>query len=88
MIDVYFPNSVFLLLPLIEALLMHRSSRRVEGWNSQTKLLVAESSFAVSLVLAVLPTFITRWIFKNGTLHENRVIVNLAHLHHVERQGW
>src|SRR6202162_3755283 len=40
MIDVYFPNGVFLLLPLIEALLAHRSSWRVEGWNLQRKLLV------------------------------------------------
>ena len=66
MIDVYFPNGVFLLLPLIEALLMHRSSWRVEGWNSQRKLLLAETLFAVSLVVAILPTFITRWIVYGG----------------------
>jgi hypothetical protein len=66
MIDVYFPNGVFLLLPLIEALLAHRASWRVNGWDSQRKLLFAEALFAVSLVLAVLPTFITRWIVYGG----------------------
>ena len=68
MIDVYFPNGVFLLLPLIEALLAHRASWRVEGWNSQRKLLFAETLFAVSLMFAVLPTFITRWIVFGGLI--------------------
>jgi hypothetical protein len=45
---------------------VHRSSPRVEGWNSQRKLLVAEAAFAASLVLAVLPTFITRWVVYGG----------------------
>jgi hypothetical protein len=66
MIDVYFPNGVFLLLPLIESLLAHRSSWNFDGWNSQSKLLFAEALFAASLVLAVLPTFITRWIVYGG----------------------
>jgi hypothetical protein len=66
MIDVYFPNGVFLLLPLIESLLAHRSSWKVDGWDSQRKLLFAETLFAVSLMFAVLPTFITRWIVYGG----------------------
>jgi hypothetical protein len=66
MIDVYFPNGVFLLLPLIEALLAHRLSWRVAGWNMQRKLLVREALFAVSVVLAALPTFITRRIVYGG----------------------
>jgi len=67
MIDVYFPNGVFLLLPLIEALLAHRSLwRRVDGWRSQRKLLFAETLFAVSVLFATLPTFITRWIVYGG----------------------
>ena len=66
MIDVYFPNGAFLLLPLIETLLAHRSSWTVDGWDSQRKLLFPETLFAVSLVLAVLPTFITRWIVYGG----------------------
>jgi hypothetical protein len=68
MIDVYFPNGVFLLLPLIEALLAHRASWRVEGWNSQRTLLFAGTLFAVSLMFAVLPTFITRWIVFGGLI--------------------
>ena len=68
MIDVYFPNGVFLLLPLIEALLAHWASWRVEGWNSQRKLLFADTLFAVSLMFAVLPTFITRWIIFGGLI--------------------
>jgi hypothetical protein len=66
MIDVYFPNGVFLLLPLIEALLAHRALWRVDGWCSQRKLLFAETLFAVSVVFATLPTFITRWIVYGG----------------------
>jgi hypothetical protein len=66
MIDVYFPNGVFLLLPLIEALLAHRASWRVDRWFSQRKLFFAETLFTISLVLAVLPTFITRWIVYGG----------------------
>src|ERR1700688_2999959 len=68
MIDVYFPNGVFLLLPLIEALLAHRSLWRVDGWRSQRKLLFVETLFAVSLLIAVLPTLITRWIIYGGLL--------------------
>jgi hypothetical protein len=66
MIDVYFPNGVFLVLPLIEALLAHRASWRLDGWDSQRKILFTETLFAISLVLAVLPTFITRWIVYGG----------------------
>src|SRR3984893_16119549 len=66
MIDVYFPNGVFLLLPLIEALLAHSASWRVDGWFSQRKLLFAETLFTISIILAVLPTFITRWIVYGG----------------------
>jgi hypothetical protein len=66
MIDVYFPNGVFLLLPVIEVFLAHRSLSRVDGWDSQRKLLFAETLFAASVVLAMLPTFITRWIVFGG----------------------
>ena len=68
MIDVYFPNGVFLLLPLMEGLLAHRASWGVGRWGSQRKLLFAETLFAVSVVLAVLPTLITRWIVYGGLL--------------------
>jgi hypothetical protein len=66
MIDVYFPNGVFLLLPLIEALLAHRSSWKSDGWSSQRRLLFAEMLFVLSLVIADLPTLITRWIIYAG----------------------
>ena len=66
MIDVYFPNGVFLLLPLIEALLAHRSAWRVDGWNSQSKLFFAETLFVVSVVVALLPTLIARLIVYGG----------------------
>jgi hypothetical protein len=67
MIDVYFPNGVFLLLPLIEALQEHlapRETRKV----AQKKMLFSETMFAVALMLAVLPTLITRWIVYGGLL--------------------
>ena len=66
MIDVYFPNGVFLLLPLIEVLLSHRAWWKVDGWDSQRRLLFAETLFVVSAVVALLPTMITRLVVYGG----------------------
>lgn len=66
MVDVYFPNGVFLLLPLIEALLAHRLAWREGGLELQRKLLSKESLFAVAVVCAVLPTLVTRWVVYGG----------------------
>lgn len=66
MIDVYFPNGVFLLLPLIEGLDLHRAlwKGRMEG--SQQKLMIAETAFVASIFVAFLPTLITRSIIFGG----------------------
>ncbi len=65
MIDVYFPNGVFLLLPLIEALRQHLAPRRAQN-VAQAKILFSETMLAVALMLAVLPTLITRSIVYGG----------------------
>src|ERR1700730_15001260 len=69
MIDVYFPNGVFLFLPMIEALFLHRLSWKATAWRSQTELLLVEGAFVASILLALLPTLITRWIIFGGWLH-------------------
>jgi hypothetical protein len=66
MIDVYFPNGVFLLLPIIEALLEHRASWKTQRWDLQKRLVFSETLFVISAVVALLPTLITRLIVYGG----------------------
>jgi hypothetical protein len=68
MIDVYLPNGVFLLVPMIEALLTHRTRWSASRWSSQGELLVAEAGFVGAIGLAILPTLITRSIVYGGML--------------------
>src|SRR6202166_5047162 len=68
MIDVYFPNGVFLLLPLIEALLDHRAFWKTVRWDLQKRLVFCETLFVISAFVALLPTLITRWIIYGGLL--------------------
>ena len=66
MIDVYFPNGVFLLLPLVEALLQHRAFWKTQRRDLQKQLILSETLFVVSVVVALLPTLITRLIVYGG----------------------
>src|ERR1700688_966108 len=54
MIDVYFPNGVFLLLPLIEALLEHRAFWKTVRWDLQKRLVFCETLFVISAFVALL----------------------------------
>src|SRR6202051_3300156 len=66
MIDVYFPNGVFLLLPLLEALLEHRAFWKTQRWDLQKELIFSEMLFVIPAVVALLPTLITRLIIYGG----------------------
>jgi hypothetical protein len=67
MIDVYLPNGVFLLLPMLEALQQHWSSQRHgEGGLGQRRLVFNELGFIAAVSIALLPTLITRKIIYGG----------------------
>ncbi len=66
MLDVYFPNGVFLLLPLIESILAYWNSLRAKNFRSVGPIFTANLSFVVAAMLAFLPTLITRSIIFGG----------------------
>jgi hypothetical protein len=66
MVDVYFPNGVLLLLPLIESLRAYWNSWRAKEFRAVTPLFAANISFTVALVLSFLPTLVTRSIVFGG----------------------
>lgn len=68
MIDVYLPNGVFLMVPAIEALLLHRTSWREDNGSAQKRLLLGELGFGAAAWMALLPTLITRKIVFGGFL--------------------
>jgi hypothetical protein len=68
MIDVYLPNGVFLIVPMMEALLRHWISWKEKPLQAQVELLLGESIFIFSIVVALLPTLITRRIIFGGVL--------------------
>jgi hypothetical protein len=67
MVAVYFPNGVFLLLPMVEALVAHRSAWNAEHWwRPQKQILIREAAFVGAIILALVPTLITRRIIYGG----------------------
>jgi hypothetical protein len=68
MIDVYFPNGVFLLLPLIESLSAYASFARA-GMRSAANLFAQNLLFLLTVFVATLPTYISRKIIFGGYLN-------------------
>jgi hypothetical protein len=66
MADVYFPNGVFLALPIIESLIAHGAAWKAHAWRSQGVLAYGELAFVAALGIATLPTIITRRIIYGG----------------------
>jgi hypothetical protein len=66
MVDVYLPNGVFLLVPMIEGLLEHRSLWKGARWDVQRRVFIGEAAFIISILIALLPTFITRKLIFGG----------------------
>jgi len=67
MVDVYFPNGVFLLLPLIESLWAY-SAYRTTGIRAARNLFAQNLLFLFSIFAATMPTYITRKIIFGGYL--------------------
>jgi hypothetical protein len=67
MVDVYFPNGIFLLLPLVESLLFY-SSFRTAGIRAAGHLFLQNLLFLLSIFVATIPTYITRQIIFGGYL--------------------
>jgi hypothetical protein len=65
MLDIYFPNGVFLLLPLIESLLGYSTRLKSQPRAART-LLLQNLIFALTICIAFLPTVITRRIIFGG----------------------
>jgi hypothetical protein len=68
MVDVYFPNGVFLLLPLIESLSAYAAFARRER-RSAAKLFAQNLLFLLIISAATLPTYISRKIIFGGYLN-------------------
>src|SRR5260370_21824660 len=66
MVDIYFLVGVFLLLSLIESILAYWNSWRAREFRAVAPLFAANSSFTVAVVLAFLPTLVTRSIIFGG----------------------
>jgi len=66
MVDVYFPNGAFLLLPLIESIHAYWNSWRARNVRAVGPLFAANLSFTIAAVLAFLPTLVTRSIIFGG----------------------
>jgi hypothetical protein len=68
MVDVYFLNGVFLVLPLVESLLAYWNFGKARDYSASGLLLGMNSCFLVAVVLAFIPTLITRYIVFGGAL--------------------
>jgi hypothetical protein len=65
MLDIYFPNGVFLLLPLIESLLGYSERLKTQPQAART-LFLQNLLFVLTICFAFLPTIITRRIIFGG----------------------
>jgi hypothetical protein len=65
MVNIYFPNSIFLLLPLIESLLSYSQNLKSEPAALRT-LFLQNLLFTLTILFAFLPTIITRRIIFGG----------------------
>jgi hypothetical protein len=66
MVDVYFMNGVFLLLPLVESLLAYWKFLKARDYLASVRLLAENSCFLIAIAVAFLPTLITRYIIFGG----------------------
>lgn len=65
MVDIYFPNSIFLLLPLVESLLRYYRDLKTRP-AGMVHLLMRNLLFVATILFAFLPTILTRRIIFGG----------------------
>ena len=68
MVDVYFMNGVFLVLPLVESLLAYWNFLQAKDYLASAPLLAGNFCFLLAIILAFIPTLITRYIIFGGFL--------------------
>jgi hypothetical protein len=68
MVDVYFINGVFLVLPLVESLLAYWNVLKAKDYSASVPLLAGNICFLLAVILAFIPTLITRFIIFGGFL--------------------
>src|SRR5665213_1703819 len=76
LVDVYYPNGVFLSLPLLESMRIYWKSIHdgndrnggIDGWRISRRLLAANTIYLAAVFIALLPTFVTRKIIFGGYL--------------------
>ena len=68
MVDVYFLNGVFLLLPLVESLHAYWNLFKAKDYPASGPLLAGNICFLLAAILAFIPTLITRYIIFGGFL--------------------
>ena len=68
MMDVYYVNGVLLLLPLFESLQGYWNARKGAGKPAMAPLFVGNVLFAIALVVAFLPTLVTKRIIYGSYL--------------------
>ena len=72
MLDVYFANGVFLVLPLVESLVHYWDAWKTQEFREGASLFAANFCFLLTVILCFVPTLITRYIifgslFRFGT---------------------
>jgi hypothetical protein len=66
MVDVYFVNGVFLVLPLVESIITYRKFLKAKDYVASGPLLAGNICFLFAVILAFIPTLITRYIIFGG----------------------
>jgi hypothetical protein len=66
MVDVYFVNGIFLILPLAESLVAYWKFLRASDYRAAGLLVAADVCFLLATILAFMPTLITRYIIFGG----------------------
>jgi hypothetical protein len=68
MMDVYYPNAIVLLLPLLESLAGYRQGLRGAATEPLDRLFMKDLVFAVAVCVAFVPTLVTKEIIYGGYL--------------------
>jgi hypothetical protein len=66
MVDVYFVNGVFLMLPLVESIITYWNFLKAKDYVASGPLLAGNICFLFAVILAFIPTLITRYIIFGG----------------------
>lgn len=69
MLDVYYVTAILLLLPLFESLVHYRQTLSLSQWRTAAEMLLSNLLFAFAVVIAFLPTLVTKKIIFGSYLN-------------------